>query len=88
MYEYLVCVVRHTVATTSPLITLKLELKVSTSGYWNRAATDHLEKYRRVLNEMVDVTSNNRGFRTINQSVATFEQVKSVLLLPAANGRD
>ena len=35
-----------------------------------------LEKYRRVLNKKVNVTSNNRGFRTNNHSVATYEQVK------------
>ena len=33
-----------------------------------------LEKYRRVLNEKINVTSNNRGFRTNNHSVATYEQ--------------
>ena len=38
-----------------------------------------LEKYRRVLNELVNVTSNNRGFRTNNHSVATYEQVKKGL---------
>ena len=38
-----------------------------------------LEKYRRVLNEKVNVTSNNRGFRTNNYSVATYEQVKKDL---------
>ena len=32
-----------------------------------------LEKYRRVLNEKVNDTSNNRGFRTNNHSVATCE---------------
>ena len=35
-----------------------------------------MERYRRVLNEKVNVTSNNRGFRTNNHSVATYEQVK------------
>ena len=35
-----------------------------------------LEKYRRVLNEKVNVTWNKRGCRTNNQSVATYEQVK------------
>ena len=35
-----------------------------------------LEKYRRVLNEKVNVTSKNRGFRTNNHSVATYEKVK------------
>ena len=40
-----------------------------------------LEKYRRVLNEKLNVTSNNRGFRTNNHSVATYEQVKKISLL-------
>ena len=35
-----------------------------------------LEKYRRALNEKVNVTSNNRRFRTNNHSVATYEQFK------------
>ena len=38
-----------------------------------------LEKYRRVLDEKVNVTSNSRGFRTNNHSVATYEQVKKGL---------
>ena len=38
-----------------------------------------LEKYRRVFNEKVNVTSNNRGFRTNNHSDATYEQVKKGL---------
>ena len=38
-----------------------------------------LENYRRVLNKKVNVTSNNKGFRTSNHSVATFEQVKKGL---------
>ena len=38
-----------------------------------------LEKYRRVLNKKVNVTSNNRGFRTNNHSVATYEKVKKGL---------
>ena len=38
-----------------------------------------LEKYRRVLNVKINVTSSNRGFRTNNHSVATYEQVKRVL---------
>ena len=38
-----------------------------------------LEEYRKVLNEKVNVTSNNRGYRTNNQSVATYEQVEKGL---------
>ena len=37
------------------------------------------EKYRRVLNEKVNVTSNNREFLKNNLSVATYEQVKKGL---------
>ena len=61
---------------TSPLININLAVKVSTNAYWNRGP---LEKYRRVLNEKVNVTSNNRGFRTNNHYVATYEQVKNGL---------
>ena len=38
-----------------------------------------LEKYQRVLNEKVNVTSNNRGFRKNNHSVATYEQINKGL---------
>ena len=50
-----------------------------------------LEKYRRVLNEKVNLTSNNRGFRTNNHSVATYEQVKkglSYFCLSFTNSRE
>ena len=36
-----VCVVRHTVAMTLPLINLNLAVSFSLNMYWNRAATDH-----------------------------------------------
>ena len=39
--RYYVCVVRYTVAMTSPLINLNLAVKVSTNVYWSKAATDH-----------------------------------------------
>ena len=38
-----------------------------------------LEKYRRVLDKIVNVTSNNRGFPTNNHSVASYEQLKKGL---------
>ena len=38
-----------------------------------------MAKYRKVLEEAVNVTSTNRGFRTIQHSVATFEQTKKRL---------
>ena len=33
-----------------------------------------MSKYRRVLDEAINLTSTNRGFRTINHMVATDEQ--------------
>ena len=69
-----VYVVRHTAATTSSLKTLNLATKVSTHVL-ERSGDGPLEKYRRVLNEKVSVTSNNRIVRTNNQYVATYEQV-------------
>ena len=38
-----------------------------------------MSKYRKALEEAVSVTSNNRGFRTIEHSVATYEQTKKGL---------
>ena len=38
-----------------------------------------MSKYRKVLEEAINVTSTNRGFRTIQQSVATYEQTKKGL---------
>ena len=59
------------------------KLKVSSKGLNKRVLEQSgdgpLEKYRRVLNEKVNVTSNKRGFRTNSHSVATYEQVKKGL---------
>ena len=38
-----------------------------------------MAKYRKVLDEIVNVTSTNRGFRTVQHSVATYEQTKKGL---------
>ena len=38
-----------------------------------------MSKYRKVLEEFVNVTSTSRGFRTIQHSVATYEQTKKRL---------
>ena len=59
------------------------KLKFSSKGLNKRKLEQSgggpLEKYRRVLNEKVNVTSNNRGFRTNNHTDATYEQVKKAL---------
>ena len=38
-----------------------------------------MAKYRKILAEAVNVSSTNRGFRTIQHSVATYEQKKKGL---------
>ena len=38
-----------------------------------------MSKYRKVSEEAVNVTSTNRGFRTIQHSGATYEQTKKGL---------
>ena len=38
-----------------------------------------MSKYCKVLDECVNVTSTNRGFRTVQHSVATYEQIKKRL---------
>ena len=38
-----------------------------------------MSKYREVLEEAVNVTSTNRGFQTMQHSVATYEQTKKGL---------
>ena len=63
----------------SPLMNLKFSSKGLNKRVLEQSGDGQLEKYRRVLNEKVNVTSNNRGFRTNNHSVATYEQVKKVL---------
>ena len=38
-----------------------------------------MAKYRKILDKIVNVTSTNRGFRTVQHSVATYEQTKKGL---------
>ena len=38
-----------------------------------------MSKYRRVLDEAINPTSTNIGFRTINHMVVTYEQTKKGL---------
>ena len=74
-----VYVVRRTASMLSLLINLILAVKVSKNAYWNRTATEYWKSIGEFLNEKVNVTSNNRGFRRNNHSVATYEQVKKSL---------
>ena len=59
------------------------KFKLSSKGLIKRVLEDSgggpISKYRRVLDEAVNLTSTNRGFRTINHMVATYEQTKEGL---------
>ena len=44
-----------------------------------------MSKYRKVLEEEVNVTSTNRGFRTMKHSVATYKQTKKDCLISTQN---
>ena len=54
--------------------------KFSSKGLNKRTLEDcgdgPMAKYRKVLEEFINVTSTNRGFRTVHHSVATYEQTK------------
>ena len=40
-----------------------------------------MAKYRKALDEINNVTSTNRGFRTVHHSVATYELTKKITFL-------
>ena len=74
-----VCVVRHNAVLTSPLKKFEFSSNGLNERVLEQSGDGTLEKYRRVLNEKVNVTSNNRGFRTNIHSVATYEKIKKGL---------
>ena len=57
--------------------------KFSSKGLNKRTLEDcgdgPMVKYRKVLDEFINVTSTKRGFRTVHHSVATYEQTKKGL---------
>ena len=57
--------------------------KFSSKSLNKRALEDSgdgpMAKYRQVLEEAVNLKSTNRGFKTINHAVATYEQTKKGL---------
>ena len=59
------------------------KIKFSSKGLNKRVLEDYGDglnaKNLRVLDEAVNLTSTNRGFRTINHMVATYEQTKKGL---------
>ena len=59
------------------------KFKFSSKGLNKRILEDSgdslMSKYRRVLDEAINLTSSKRGFRTINRMVATYQQTKKGL---------
>ena len=74
-----VSVARLTAVTMLLRTSLNSVAKVYLSMYKYRLYP--LNKYRRDLDEKIDITSTNRGFRTNNHIVATYEQVRKTLLI-------
>ena len=75
-----VSVAKHIVVMKNRLTSTSLPAKDSIKEHWKSMAIGGpMAKYRKVLEEAVDVTSTNRGFRTIQHSVTTYEQTKKRL---------
>ena len=59
------------------------KLKFSSEGFNKRVLEDSgdgpISKYRKVLDETINLTCTNRGFRTVNHMVAIYEQTKKGL---------
>ena len=59
------------------------KFKLSSKGLNKRVLEGYgdgaIATYRRVLDEAINLKSTNRGFRTINHMVATYEQTKKGL---------
>ena len=59
--------------------------KFSSKGLNKRTLEDcgygPMAKYRKVLDEFINVTSTNRSFRTVHHSVATYEQTKKTIFI-------
>ena len=57
--------------------------KFSSKGWYKRTLEDYgdgpMSKYWKVLDEFINVTWTNRGFRTVHHSVVTYEQTKKGL---------
>ena len=60
------------------------KFKFSSKGLNKRVLEDSedgpMSKYRRVIDEAINLTSTNKGFRTINHMLATYEQTKKGLI--------
>ena len=73
-------VAKHIVVMISILKSTSLAAKDSTKEHWKTVAmVDQCQSIAKCWRNFVNVTSTNRGFRTIQHSVATYEQTKKGL---------
>ena len=79
MCRNVVALAEHVVVMISVLTGTSLAAKDSIKKQWKTGYGGRMSKYRKVLEESVNVASTIRGFRTIHHSVATYEQTKKRL---------
>ena len=70
------CVAKPIVATIERVTSTNSVARDSKKELWKTAEMDPMTKYRKVLEEAINVTSTNREFRKMKHSVATYEQTK------------
>ena len=73
-----VSVAKHIVVMINRLTSTSLAAKDSIKELWKTVAMDQCQ-HTAVLEEEVNTTPTNRGFRTIQHNNATYEQTKKVL---------
>ena len=61
------------------LTSTSLAAKYSLKEHWKIVAMDKCQSIEKCWRNLLIVTSTNRGFRTIQHSVATYEQTKKGL---------
>ena len=74
-------VAKHFVIMLNRLTSTSLAAKDSKKEHWKTLAMDYCQSIAKCWTNplSVNVTSTNRGFRTIQHSVATYEQTKKGL---------
>ena len=78
------CVAKPIVAASERITGTNLVARDSIKELW-KTGDRPMSKYRKVLEEAVNVTSTSRGFRTMKHSVATYQQTKRDGLISIQN---
>ena len=70
------CVAKPIFATIERVTSTNSVARDSIKELWKTGDGGPMSKYRKVLEEAVNVTSTNRGFRSMKHGVATYEQTR------------